>query len=105
MGTSRRRTPPAPVSAGPPKGARAACCDSQKISKSGFGFKRVCIFLVNSGLRTTPGRQLPAAKKFFPGGLDVALGFSRSFSVPETKGAEEDDMTNPDRGFDENAYD
>jgi hypothetical protein len=39
MGTSRPRTPPAPVSAGPPKGARTACRGKQKTSKSPFGFK------------------------------------------------------------------
>ena len=40
MGTSRRRTPPAPVSTEPPKGARTAYRGKQKISKSAFGFKR-----------------------------------------------------------------
>jgi hypothetical protein len=40
LGTSRRRTPPAPVSAGPPKGARTACRGAQTIIKPIFGFKR-----------------------------------------------------------------
>jgi hypothetical protein len=39
MDTSRPRTPPAPVSAGPPKGARSACRGKQKTSKSPFGFR------------------------------------------------------------------
>jgi hypothetical protein len=38
MGTSGRRTPPAPVSAGPRKGARTAYRGTQKTSKSLFGF-------------------------------------------------------------------
>ena len=40
MGTSRRRTRPPPVLAGPPQGARTAYRDRQKTSKSPFGFKR-----------------------------------------------------------------
>jgi len=40
MGTSRRRTPPAPVSAGPPKGARTACRGTQEIRKRRSNFKR-----------------------------------------------------------------
>lgn len=40
MGTSRRRTPPAPVSAEPPEGARTAYRGTQKTSKSLFGFKK-----------------------------------------------------------------
>ena len=39
MGTSRRRTPPAPVYAEPPKGARTAYRGTQKTSESLFGFK------------------------------------------------------------------
>jgi hypothetical protein len=39
MDTSRRRTPPAPVSPGP-EGVRTACRGSQKTSKSPFGFSR-----------------------------------------------------------------
>src|SRR5437588_8463675 len=42
MGTSRRRTPPAPVSAGPPKGARTAYRGTLEIRKSGSDFKRGC---------------------------------------------------------------
>src|SRR5712672_2902404 len=34
MGTSGRRTPPAPVSAGPPKGARTAFAACQKLEKA-----------------------------------------------------------------------
>jgi hypothetical protein len=48
---------------------------------------------------------LPNGQKFFPRGLELALGSSNSFFVPETKGAEEDDMTDMDRSFDENVYD
>jgi hypothetical protein len=40
MDTSRPRTPPAAVSAGPPKGAGSACRGKQKTSKSPFGFRR-----------------------------------------------------------------
>ena len=40
MGTSRHRTPPAPVSAGPPKGARTADGGTLKIRKSRPNFKR-----------------------------------------------------------------
>ena len=40
MGTSRHRTPPAPVSAGPPKGARTADGGTLKIRKSQWNFKR-----------------------------------------------------------------
>jgi hypothetical protein len=39
MDTSRPRTPPGPVSAGPRKGARSACRGKQKTSKSPFGFR------------------------------------------------------------------
>jgi len=38
-------------------------------------------------------------------GLEVDLRFSKSFSVPKRKEFEEDDMTGPDRSFDENVYD
>ena len=44
MGTSRRRTPPAPVSAEPPKGARTAFRGMQKTRKSAPGFKRPANF-------------------------------------------------------------
>jgi len=39
MGTSRRRTPPAPVSAGPPKGARTAYRGRLEIRKGRPDFK------------------------------------------------------------------
>ena len=74
MGTSRRRTPPAPVSTGPPKGARTARRGSQKTHKDLFGFKRIRDFLVNPVLRfaasgaarASTGGELPKAAKIFP---------------------------------------
>jgi hypothetical protein len=44
MGTSRRRTPPAPVSARPPKGARTANRGMQKTRKGAPGFMRLADF-------------------------------------------------------------
>ena len=45
MGTSRRRTPPAPVSAGPPKGARTAHRGTLKIRKVRCNFKWAIAFI------------------------------------------------------------
>src|SRR4051812_23312093 len=45
MGTSRRRTPPAPVSAGPPKGARTAHRGRLEIRKSRSNFKWAVTFI------------------------------------------------------------
>jgi hypothetical protein len=50
-------------------------------------------------------KNLTMVKIFFARGLEVGLGFSMSFSVPRRERSEEDDMTNLDRGFDENVYD
>jgi hypothetical protein len=42
---------------------------------------------------------------FFACDLEVGFGISKSFSVPKPKGAEEDEMRDLDRNFDENVYD
>ena len=104
MGTSRRRTPRRPSQPSPREAPGPRVAANKKIRKRLFGFKGAKIFLGKTcGWR-------PAARschsKIFSVGLEPGRVFSKWFSVPShRKGVEEDDMTHPDRGFDENVYD
>src|ERR1700682_5338237 len=76
MGTSRRRTPPAPVSAEPPKGARTAYRGMPKTRKSDPGFKRPANFFAV----TWEGRLVLALRGEVPqgaGNLRKTVRFSQ----------------------------
>src|SRR4051812_33004757 len=103
------RTPPAPVSAGPPRGARAACSRQTKNEQRPFRFQDPARIFEKSACRI---RAACAAfshricnlrsRFFFDSGLELKQRSSKSFSVPKRKEPEEDNMTDLARSFDEN---
>src|SRR4051794_4033694 len=106
MGTSRRRIRRRPSQPSPREAPGPRCRGEQKIRKQLFGFKGRDNFLGPDPRFASGGRAGCHSKIFWRGVLNRAGYFLSRFPFPSHReGVEEDDMTDLDRGFDENVYD